>query len=142
MAAVNLKHPDIVGKCYEAAFYSKSTLNSYLRLFELPNYNDIKKEAARYIETLPEGFTGYYNNKNKQMMVNSLSKDLKDIIKSFNGEFDYIYDKYKNDKSTLGWSTEFKGVVVPLFILLLNKVKRLTKAKKKLIDGITQVRIY
>jgi hypothetical protein len=138
VAAVNLKHPDIVGKCYEAAFYSKSTLNSYLRLFELPNYNDIKKEAARYIETLPEGFTGYYNNKNKQMMVNSLSKDLKDIIKFFNGEFDYIYDKYRNDKSTLGWSTEFKGVVVPLFILLLNKVKRLTKAKKKLIDGITR----
>jgi len=70
------------------------------------------------------------------MMVNSLSRDHKDIIKFFSGEFDYIYDKCKKDNSTLGWSSGFKGIAVPLFILLLNKHNKITKAEEKLINGI------
>lgn len=69
-------------------------------------------------------------------MVNSLSRDHKDIIKFFSREFDYIYDKCKKDNSTIGWSSGFKGIAVPLFILLLNKDNKITKAKEKLINGI------
>lgn len=118
------------------AFYSKSTLNNYFRLFDLPDYEIIVKKAAKYIETLPENLGKDYNNRNKQMMENSLSKAHKDIIRFFSGEFDYIYDKCKKDNSSLGWSSGFKGIAVPVFILLLNKDEKITKVMEKLINEI------
>lgn len=135
-AATNLKHFDVVNKCYEIAFYSKSILNNYFRLFELPDYKNIAKKATTYVEILPEDYNQNFSCKNKQMIINSLSKSHKDIIKFFSGEFDYIYEMCKKDNTTLGWSTGFKGVVVPLFILLLNKNGKVTKAGDELINGI------
>ena len=136
--ATRLKHSDIVEKCYESAFYSYSTLNNYLRLFELSYYENIIDKATKHAETLPESERSmskfdYYN---KQMKENNLLKDLKDVIRFFSGEFEYIYDKCINDKSTLGWSSGFKGIGVPLFILLLNKDKKTTKAGEQLINSI------
>ncbi len=136
IAATNLKHFDIVNKCYEVTFYSKSILNNYFRLFELLDYENIIKKATKYVKMLPEDYNENFSYKNKQMMINSLSKTHKDIIKFFSGEFDYIYEMCKKDNTTLGWSTGFKGVVVPLFILLLNKTRKVTKAGDKLINGI------
>lgn len=135
-AAINLKHYDIANKCYEASFYSKSSLNNYFRLFEIQNYDDITNEAAKHVEILPEDSIRNFNNKNKQMIINALSREHKDIIRFFNGEFDYIYDKYKNDDYVLGWSIGFKGIAVPLFIMLLSKDKKHTKAIEKLVKGI------
>lgn len=40
------------------------------------------------------------------MGISSLSRGHKDIIEFFNGEFDYIHNKCKKYKSTLGWSKE------------------------------------
>jgi len=134
--AMQSKNFDIVNRCYEAAFYSKSTLNNYLRLFELPDYENITKEAAKYTKTLPEDSMWEFRNKNKQMAVNILSKSHKDIISFFNGEFDYIYNNCIKDKSMLGWSSGFKGIAVPLFILLLNKDNKITIAGEKLINEI------
>jgi len=36
----------------------------------------------------------------------------------------------------LGWSSQFKGIAIPLFILLLNSNRKLTKAGQRLTDGI------
>ena len=36
----------------------------------------------------------------------------------------------------MGWSSGFKGIAVPLFVLLLDKNKKITKAGERLIDGI------
>lgn len=135
-AAIKLNHSYILNKCYEVAFYSKSTLNNYLRLFELPNHENITKKAAKYIEILPKDLIGSNNIKNKQMMINAISKDHKDIIRFFNGEFGYIYGKCKMDDTALGWSVNFKGVAVPLFILLLNKDDKFTKSIEKLINEV------
>jgi hypothetical protein len=136
IAAINLKHYDIAEKCYEASFYSKSSLNNYLRLFQISNYENITKKAAKHVEKLSEDDTGGFNNINKQININTLSRNHKDIIRFFNGEFDYIYDIYIKEKYSLGWTTRFKGIVIPLFILLLNKDKKSTKAIEKLVEGI------
>ena len=137
-AATRLKHPDIVEICYEFAFYSHSTLNNYLRLFELSYYENIIDKAAKHAKTLPvsESYMLKFDYYNKQMRTNNLSKNLKDVIRFFNGEFEYIYDKCIKDKSTLGWSSRFKGIGVPLFILLLNKDRKTTKAGEQLINSI------
>ncbi|MFT9493945.1 hypothetical protein [Anaerosolibacter sp.] len=135
-AAVQLENTDIINQCYEAAFYSESTLYHYLRLFELSDYENIADRAVQHVKTLPENsmWEGYH--KNKQMMVNSLSKEHKKLLRFFNGEFDYIYEDCKKDRTTLGWSSNFKGTVVPLFILLLDKNKKVTKAGQRLVDEI------
>lgn len=135
-AAVQLEDTDIIDQCYEVAFYSQSTLYHYLRLFELSDYQNIADRAVKYAKTLPENSMGEEYHKNKQMMVNSISKEHKMLLRFFNGEFDYIYEECKKDRTTLGWSSNFKGTVVPLFILLLYKNKKITKAGQRLIDGI------
>ncbi len=114
-AAKQLEHTDIIKECYEAAFYSESTLNHYLRLFELPDCQNIVNKAAKYTETLPENSIWKEYHNNKQMMANNLSKEHKKVVRFFNGEFDYIYEDCKNDKTMLGWSNQFKGIAVPLF---------------------------
>ena len=135
-AAEHLKHFDIIRECYEAAFYSKSILNNYLRLFELPNYQKMTDKAAKYVNALPEESMYRLYRNNKQMMKNSLPKEHKNIIRFFNGEFDYIYEYCKNDETILGWSTNPKGIFVPLFILVLDKGNGITKAGQQLLDGI------
>ncbi|HZK70963.1 MAG TPA: hypothetical protein VFD03_05510, partial [Clostridia bacterium] len=92
-AARHLKHNEIIKECYEAAFYAESTLNHFLRLFEIPNYQNIVDKAAKYVKTLPEteGFVWREYHKNKQKLSNYLLKDHEKVIRFFNGEFDYIY---------------------------------------------------
>ncbi|MEW9124628.1 MAG: hypothetical protein AB2421_18100 [Thermotaleaceae bacterium] len=120
-AAVQLENTDIMNQCYETAFYSESTLYHYLRLFELSDYQNIADRAVQHAKTLPENsmWEGYH--KNKQMMVNSLSTEHKKLLRFFNGEFDYIYEDCKKDRTTLGWSSNFKGTVVPLFMGCLSE---------------------
>ena len=134
-AAENLLHKDVVNKCCEAAFYSKPSLNNYLRLFDIPDYKNITSRASKYAQKLPESISKF-DHGNNQMMFCILSRSHKDVIRFFNGEFDYIHDKCRKDDLLLGWSDGFKGVAVPFFILLLNKNNEITKAVSQLIDGI------
>ncbi len=134
--AVQLEHFDVMKECYKASFYAESTLNHYLRLFELPEYQDVTNRAAKYAITLTESPMVEGQFYNKQLRVNKLSKDHKKAIRFFNGEFDEIMEECHKDKTTLGWSTQFKGIAVPLFILLLDKNNKLTKAGQRLMDGI------
>ncbi|WP_440897417.1 hypothetical protein ACS127_05450 [Amphibacillus sp. Q70] len=136
-AARQLKHPEVIKTCYQAAFYAESTLAHYLRLFELPLYDDITKRAAIYANALPENSElSYSERKNIQLQLNSLSKENKKAIDFFNQEFDKIIDLCQKNKTVLGWSTHFKGLLVPLFILLMNKSNQLTVAGNKLLDNI------
>ncbi|RQD67627.1 MAG: hypothetical protein D5S00_10070 [Tindallia sp. MSAO_Bac2] len=127
---------DIMYRCHEAAFYSESTLYHYLRLFEIPDYRNNIDRAAQYAGTLPEKPVWENDLVNKQMMINSISKDQKMILRFFSGDFDYIYEECKKDSRVLGWSVNTKGIFVPLFILLLDKNRKITKAGQQLINGI------
>lgn len=70
------------------------------------------------------------------MAINFISKEHKDILYFFYGEFNYIYEECKKDKTYLGWRNSIKGVIVPLFILYLDKNKNLSNVGLKLIDEI------
>lgn len=135
-AAQQLQHTDIIKECYIAAFYADSTIANYLRLFELIDYETISSEAAIYAKKLPEKFD-HYGGSTKQLLLNNLSKERKQIISFLNGEFDHIYKTCKNDHTKLGWSTSLKGVAIPLFLLLLDKSNKVTKAKQSLINSVT-----
>ena len=72
-ASEKLEHTNIIKESSIAAFYSESTLNNYLRFFELPDYKNIANEAVNHIKTLPEKleWREYYDN--KQLQINKLS---------------------------------------------------------------------
>lgn len=136
-AAIQLENRETMKECYEAAFYAESTLSHYLRLFELPAYGEITKQAAMFVGTLPENTeTPYHERNNEQLRMNTASKELKKGIRFFNQEFDEMMNVCKKDKTELGWSSHFKGVMVPLFVLVLNKNNQLATAGNKLLDNI------
>mgnify|MGYP000897568207 CR=1 FL=1 len=97
-ASINLKHLEVAYKCWEIAFFSDSTLNNYLRLFELPNYDNITKKAAKFVETLIENFDGNISNNNKQMRKIVFLEMIK-ILLSFLMECMIIF--MKNVKRTI-----------------------------------------
>lgn len=135
-AAGRLGHKDVIWECYKVAFYAESTLNHYLRLFEIENYMDITNIDTIKLEALPEKVFVQSTNINNQMRINRVSQNHMKLLCFFNGEFDYIYEECKKDKTYLGWSNNIKGVFVPLFILFLDRNKCFTKTGEKLIDGI------
>ena len=135
-AAKELGHTEVVWKCYKAAFHSESTLNHYLRLFEFENYKDILVIEAIKLKNLPEKAFMEFGNINNQMKINHISQENKKLLLFFNGEFDYIYEECKKDKTYLGWSSNIKGIIVPLFILYLDQSECLSKAGEKLLEGI------
>jgi hypothetical protein len=138
-AARQLEHADILEECYKIAFYSDSTLNHYLRLFELPDYPNITNRAEKHASALPvalpERTSWEVHDNIKHKRVNYLSHEQKNVIRFFNREFDELHDICKKDKTRLGWSSHIKGIAVPLFILLLDHNNKITKVGQQLIDG-------
>lgn len=105
-------------------------------MFQLADYEKITRKAAHYAEKLEEiHFCELNQRDQRQHRANRISPTEKEGIRFLNGEFDYIYEKCQKEGYTLGWSSKFKGLAIPLFILLLNKDSRLTKAKEKLLDS-------
>lgn len=70
------------------------------------------------------------------MEINNISLQHKMILHFFNGEFEYIYEECKKDKTYLDWSNNIKGIFVPLFILYLDQSHSFSKAGEKLIEGL------
>lgn len=136
-AAKELGHKEIILKCYRMAFQSESTLNHFLRLYEIKNGKDILNIELIKVKTLPENSFLGFGSINNEMAINIISEEHKNILHFFNGELDYIYKECnKKDKNYLGWSENLKGVIVPLFILYLDQNKRVSNVGLKLIEGI------
>lgn len=135
-ASKELGHKEIVWKCYKAAFHSESTINHYLRLFEAETYEDLIDINTMQLRILPEKSFVDFHNINNQMKINNISLEYKKTLCFFNGEFDYIYEECKKDKTYLGWSNNIKGIFVTLFILYLNQSHSVSKAGEKLIEDL------
>lgn len=135
-AAKKLEHEEVALKCYKAAFQSESTLNHYLRFFEFENYKDAVDIESIKLKTLPEKTFVEFGSLSREMKVNQISQKDNKILRFFSGEFHNIYEECKNDKTYLGWSSNIKGVIVPLFILYLDRSKSFSNVGEKLIDEI------
>ena len=129
-SAVELKHWESVRQFYVAAFYSNSTVLHYLRLFKLSDHSVITAEAAKFIQTLPEDFSWSGFNTNTQLNENSLSASRKNVIRFFNHEFTFIQETCKKNPNYLGWSSNFKGIIIPLFLLMMDKSEEPSRAKE------------
>ncbi|WXR60956.1 hypothetical protein WG909_11725 [Peptostreptococcaceae bacterium AGR-M142] len=117
-SAIKLNHTKIKEHCYKIIFYSKSTVDNYIRLFQLNDYKEITKESVAYAMNLsPNKFKIEYNN----MKKNSISSEEKDILRFFSGDFDYLYNKSKNQKTSGYKSYDLKSILRVLLLFLLSK---------------------
>ncbi|WP_414838594.1 hypothetical protein [Carnobacterium sp. TMP28] len=132
-ASIQLDHLDKIEQFYEAAFYSESSLIHYLRLLKLSNNEEKTHKAALFVKKLPDTFSKKYFNGNTQLNENWLSDDSKRLLRFFNKEFDFIYTYCEGEKNDLNWNNSLKGIIVPLFFLILDKNNATSKAKKAII---------
>ena len=140
---------DIQHQAVQEAFFSRSSLCNFLRLYELPDKKTITEKAARYAEALPDSDSrfaqrnrvhSYMMNRTRkydQWEENVIAHQNKTIIYFFNLEFKRVIEVCTEGKGFLGWSDDdLRGVVVPLFLLALNKDTKLTKAGAALVGDI------
>lgn len=148
-AATKRGNTKIINQVIPEAFYSRSSLNNFFRLFELPEYKKITENAARYVELLPNDScsrTESYKwssydikiaRKHNQWEENNLTPFEKTIIFFFNMEFESVIEKCEQNKGFLGWSSgDVRGVVIPLLLLMMNKNNIISKAGNALIEDI------
>ena len=148
-AALKRGNTEIIPHVIIESFYSRSSLNNFFRLFDLPDYKKIAADAARYVESLQNDSpsrTGFFEwssygikntRKYDQWEINSLTLNDKIIICFFNMEFESVIEKCKLNKGFLGWSSgDIRGVIVPLFLLMMNKNNDISKAGKALVNDI------
>lgn len=121
---------EIMFKGIQAAFESNVDINNFLRLFEIPNNDEIIKQAMERAKEVVKESTGIYSYSESQNRETSITKYKYDLLKLFNYDFEYIYEMCKKDKKAVGWSSSLKGIVVPIFMILLKD----KNTNSKLID--------
>ena len=118
---------EAVHRLMKLAFSSDSTLPRYLKLFQLPGFREAITAASEEIELLPKRLYSAERSFSRELTTNSISDHERDVIRFFSGRFHETFEKCRADSTSLGWSSSLKGVVVPLFILALNKEEALTE---------------
>jgi len=91
-------------------FYSKSSLENYMAVLELGDANT----AEVVIKYLDKSF--WQSDKIKAQWED---KDYY-LIHFINKDYDLVYNAFKSDKASLGWSSSLKGLMIPFFIGLLS----------------------
>lgn len=130
--ALRMGDSEAVHRLMKLAFSSDSTLPRYLKLFQLPGFREAITAASEEIELLPKRLNGAERAFSRELTTNSISDYERDVIHFFSGRFHEIFEKCRADSASLGWSSSLKRVVVPLFILALNKEEALTEAAEML----------
>jgi len=141
-AALLQGHMDTAHGAMKAAFFSRSSLDHFLKLFELPDSKEAVKSAAEYAGALPGRRTNIrywkYGAKPKQFEENELTTCEKAVIRFFHMEFEQVCDNCEKEERVLGWSNHdsISGVATPLFLLMMNRQNTFSKAGRILIEDI------
>ncbi|MGB3159747.1 MAG: hypothetical protein WBA84_00720 [Carnobacterium sp.] len=136
-AANKLNHNDRLSELYKAAFYSKSTLVHYLRLFRCSGDALLTRKASKYAQNLPDAYSIKRSTSASELNENGIRIEEKMIIRFFNHEFDAIQDLCKKRNNYLDWNSDLKGRIIPLFLLMLDNTKKVSKAKQRIIQSLT-----
>lgn len=133
-AAEQLSHGEIVKKCCFETYCSDTNVKNYLRICA---DNEIAKEYLKDTSgklKLLKKSDVYSGNGNSEFQENLKCKQEYLSMRFFLGMFDEVKNSSKNPDGSLGWSGEFIGTGVKLFLLLLADYELPTKALRSLSD--------
>lgn len=124
------------GHFYQDAFYSNPNSWHLLRLYKLENKIVIAEALKRVqnLEVLPfSGNTGSAEEKEAAIY----DRNQKILYRFLLGDYNDILKKCHKNASYLGWSSDLKGIIVPLLLLYLKKdEEQKTCAERNLIEQI------
>lgn len=119
-SAKRSNNKEIMFKGMQVAFESNVDINNFLRLFEIRDNSEIiKKAMERAKEVIKKSYATYSYGEN-QNRETSITENEYNLFKLFNFDFEYVFEICKKDKKAVGWSSSLKGVVVPIFMIVLK----------------------
>lgn len=127
-AAEFLGHQDIVLSSRLEAFYSRTTAFNYLEVCGVATNKEVLRSVRDFVRFLPDFAENAVDQGTGEWRKNRISMKEKDAILFLSGEWARSYEKYKNIPGSLGWSSDSKGVIVPLFLIGLFEGESLHKA--------------
>lgn len=127
-AAKNLGQIELYQYAIKETYYSNTTAFRFLELCGVTDDRETLKEAALYAENLWRESEKEVPKEAGQWRRNQISLKEKDAILFLSGDWESIYQQYKGISRSLGWTSDPKGVIVPLFLLGLYDGQRLQKA--------------
>lgn len=121
---------------YQVSFYSDPNSWHLLRLYQLED-KAIMEEAFKRVQGLK--VTASIGNtkltEKKQTVI--YGNNTKALYRFLLGDYNDILDKCQKSNTYLGWSSDIKGIVIPLFLLYLKKDgENKTCAERQLIEEI------
>lgn len=119
------------------AFISDSTCYNFLKLFTICTDEEID-DAYQFSKNVPvEEYTTYHYNQSGTAK-NSITEFEQDIIRFLYGDLDYAKKKSALDREYLGWTSSYKGTIIPSFLVLLEKGCKASKARKRIVGFISR----
>lgn len=135
MAARKIGDMEKLRVCIREAFISESTPVNFLNLFTVFEPEEIKKIYC-HVDKLPVFNQVNIDFKKQELEQNQLNPFTKSALKLLSGDFKYAKAECMRDKEYLGWSGSFKGLCVPLVLLLLDQDDDDTIAREKILTSI------
>lgn len=109
--------PDDI-ELYKISFLSNPQINHCLQLYTLDcDISSIKTEFQKKNYAIRFEFATLEQEKA------SLSSDQKEILLFFLGDYENILEKAEKDQDNLGWSSNLKGILIPLLLMYLKPEK-------------------
>ncbi|GMA08803.1 hypothetical protein GCM10025886_19540 [Tetragenococcus halophilus subsp. flandriensis] len=102
--AQQLNDTSIIHKAVQDAFYSDPQLDTLFPVLKLDLFEQEKRQLLHFVR-------------------NDSTVDNRTVLLFFLGEFETVYKKVSTDHRALGWSTSDKGMIIPLFLLLLRPLE-------------------
>lgn len=122
------------------AFFSKSSILNYIKLFDTDDYKKYSEDGIIYINTLPKIDLERNYHRNPEKLKNTISEETKNIIRFFYMEFEEVQQIYENEQ--FGWIDGISEIIIQLFLLMLDKCSSYSKAGKRLIENIQCSRFF
>lgn len=121
---------------YQKAFYSKPDSWHLLRLYELEDKFAIE-EALKRVRGIRVESSYRSEGLTEDQESSIYNRSLKTAFCFLLGDYGDIIKTCQEDNTYLGWSSDIKGIVVPLLLLLLKQDKeQKTRAEKELIENV------
>lgn len=136
LAAAELDHQKNLKRYMKASYYADTNPLTFLKLCSHLDSREELEDAAMYAQSLPSYQEIPEHVRRGQWKENSITKEEKDAILLLSGKWNEVYEKYKGDKRSLGWSLSSKGIIIPLYLMSLYEKDHLEKATGKLWRGI------
>lgn len=102
-------------------------------LYSLPNAKDLSQNIIKWVKEIGCKSENKYSMTNGKPQRIELDEKTLGILLFINGEFEDVYCESLKDKKALGWSSSYKGAIVPLYLLMLEPNVILSNLQKSVL---------